>query len=129
MTIVMEAPTYRPHRSEQVDEALGPMGHRASPDRVSRSESVLLTLLSLNFYQLLGRGRRGGGAEERRRAAEDACQEGRWDDCEKALDRAAQLDAQGDRTPQVAALREAIAAGRRRGAAREGGADGREAPP
>jgi len=52
-------------------------------------------------------------AEEQRRLAAAACKERKWDNCEKALDVAARLDADGDRGPEVAALREAIAAGRR----------------
>jgi DNA-directed RNA polymerase specialized sigma24 family protein len=59
-------------------------------------------------------------AAEQRRIAADLCKERNWDECEKALDRAARIDAQGERAAEVSALREAIAAGRR-GA---GGADG-----
>jgi hypothetical protein len=51
-------------------------------------------------------------AAEQRRLAADRCKEKNWDECEKALDRAARLDAEGERGAQVAALRKAIAAGR-----------------
>jgi hypothetical protein len=59
------------------------------------------------------RGRCGELAAEQRRRAADACRGQHSDECERALDRAAQLDAQGDRAEEVAALRAAIAAGRR----------------
>jgi hypothetical protein len=36
----------------------------------------------------------------------------KWDECEKALDRAARADPDGDRGAEVKALRDAIAAGR-----------------
>lgn len=62
-------------------------------------------------------------AAEQRRLAADRCREQNWDECEKALDRAARLEAGGDRGAEVAALREAIAAGRRR-EGRRGAADG-----
>lgn len=54
-------------------------------------------------------------AADLRRLAADACKERKWDECEAALDRAAKLDAQGDRAPEVATLRAAIAQGRRQG--------------
>ena len=60
-------------------------------------------------------------ASEQRRLAADSCKEGKWDDCEKALDNAARLDENGDRGPEVAALRAAIAAGRRGMGAGDGG--------
>jgi DNA-directed RNA polymerase specialized sigma24 family protein len=53
-----------------------------------------------------------GLAAEHRRLAAESCSEGKWDDCERALDVAARLDADGDRGAEVAALREGIAAGR-----------------
>jgi DNA-directed RNA polymerase specialized sigma24 family protein len=62
--------------------------------------------------------------EAQRRLAAAACKEGKWDNCEKALDVAARLDAEGDRGPEVAALREAIAAGRREIGAGDGGGHG-----
>ena len=65
-------------------------------------------------------------AAEQRRIAADWCKERNWDECEKALDRAARIDAQGERAAEVSALREAIAAGRSgMGAADGGGTDGR----
>jgi hypothetical protein len=60
-------------------------------------------------------------AAEQRRLAADLCKERRWDDCAKVLDLAARLDAEGDRESDVAALREAIAAGRRGIGANDGG--------
>ena len=50
-------------------------------------------------------------AKERGMAAE-ACKERRWDECERALDRASRLDPEGDRGAEVQGLRAAIAAGR-----------------
>jgi DNA-directed RNA polymerase specialized sigma24 family protein len=65
-------------------------------------------------------------AAEQRRIAADRCKERNWDECERALDRAARIDAPGERAAEVSALREAIAAGRRRaGAADGGGTDAR----
>lgn len=53
-----------------------------------------------------------------RHLAVDACKDRRWDDCEAALDRAAELDAPGDRHADVSALRASIAEGREAGTAR-----------
>ncbi len=69
-------------------------------------------------------GGRAGAAAEQRRMAADSCKERRWNECEKALDLAAQLDEEGDRAPEVVKLRAAIAAGR--GARGEGDAGGKE---
>jgi DNA-directed RNA polymerase specialized sigma24 family protein len=63
-------------------------------------------------------------AAEQRRIATELCKEGKWDDCEKVLDVAARLDAEGDRESEVTALREAIAAGRRGMGASDGGGRG-----
>jgi len=60
-------------------------------------------------------------AAEQRHVAADWCKERNWDECEKALDRAARIDAQGDRAAEVSALRDAIAAGRRGMGAGDGG--------
>ncbi len=62
-------------------------------------------------------------AGEQRREAIERCEQRNWDACEGALDRAARLDAEGDRAPEVAALRAAIAAGRRGTGARDGGGE------
>jgi DNA-directed RNA polymerase specialized sigma24 family protein len=70
-------------------------------------------------------------AAEQRRLAAGTCQAKNWDDCERALDVAARMDAEGERSPEVAAMREAIAAGRRGsgvgagngGAMRDGGGE------
>jgi DNA-directed RNA polymerase specialized sigma24 family protein len=51
-------------------------------------------------------------AAEQRRFAAESCRARKWDACEKALDRAATADPDGDRGAEVKALREAIAAGR-----------------
>ena len=68
-------------------------------------------------------------AAEQRRIAADWCKERNWDECEKALDRAARIDSQGDRAAEVSALRDAIAAGRRgMGAGDGGGTRGGPAP-
>ncbi|HLK37522.1 MAG TPA: hypothetical protein VKU41_12270 [Polyangiaceae bacterium] len=61
-------------------------------------------------------------ARERSDAA-DACRAQRWDECERALDRAARLDAEGERDEPVPALRAAIAAGRRAIGWPDGGGD------
>jgi hypothetical protein len=70
-------------------------------------------------------------ASVQRRQAAEWCKERNWDECEKALDRASRLDVEGERGAEVAALREAIAAGRRGiGAADAGGrGDGGRAGP
>jgi hypothetical protein len=69
-------------------------------------------------------------AAEERRVAADRCKDRNWDECEKALDRAARLDAEGDRATEVSALREAIASGRRgMGAADAGGTRGTNPAP
>ena len=69
-------------------------------------------------------------AAEQRLIAADWCKERNWDECEKALDRAARIDAEGDRATEVSALRVAIAAGRRGiGAADGGGANGAKTVP
>jgi DNA-directed RNA polymerase specialized sigma24 family protein len=60
-------------------------------------------------------------AAEQRVVAIEACKERDWDRCERALDRAKELDPQGDRAAEVKALRETIAAGRRGTAAGDGG--------
>jgi DNA-directed RNA polymerase specialized sigma24 family protein len=52
-------------------------------------------------------------AAEQRRFAEDECRAHKWDECEKALDRAQEADPEGEQAPEVKALREAIAAGKR----------------
>jgi hypothetical protein len=59
----------------------------------------------------LDEGLRERAAELRHQAA-DACRARHWDDCEKALDRAAPLDTAGERAPEVEELRAAIAASR-----------------
>jgi hypothetical protein len=64
-------------------------------------------------------------AAEQRRLAAVACSERNWDACAKALDRAAGLDAKSERRPDVTALREAIAAGRRGSGAGDVGAEDR----
>ncbi len=63
----------------------------------------------------------GQVAAEQRRLAEGACRERKWEECEGALDRAARVDPAGDRGAEVAALRGAIAAGRRAMGERDGG--------
>jgi DNA-directed RNA polymerase specialized sigma24 family protein len=63
-------------------------------------------------------------AAEQRRIAADWCKERNWDECEKTLDRAARIDAEGDRAEEVSALREAIAAGRRGVGAGDGAGTG-----
>jgi hypothetical protein len=63
-------------------------------------------------------------AAEQRRVAAQACQERKWDDCAKALDRAAEADPEGDHAAQVKRLREMVAAARGRSAARDGGGGG-----
>jgi len=63
-------------------------------------------------------------AAEQRHVAADWCKERNWDECEKALDRAARIDEEGDRAAEVSALREAIAAGRRGMGAGDGGGTG-----
>jgi hypothetical protein len=69
-------------------------------------------------------------AAEQRQMAAGWCKDRNWDECEKALDRAARLDREGDRAADVAALREAIAAGRRgMGAADAGGTSGGSGAP
>ncbi len=65
-------------------------------------------------------GRKQAAAQERRLAA-DACHEKRWDDCERVLDVAKQLDEEGDREPDVAKLRAEIAEGRGAVRASDGG--------
>ncbi len=52
-------------------------------------------------------------AQEQRRVAAEACKAQDWDACERALDRAAQVDPEGNRGPEVKALREMVATGRR----------------
>jgi hypothetical protein len=52
-------------------------------------------------------------AAEQRLFASESCRARKWDECEKALDRAAQADPDGEQTPEVKAMREAIAAGKR----------------
>jgi predicted DNA-binding protein (UPF0251 family) len=74
-----------------------------------------------------GRPPRGGDrslevAAEQRRVAADACEMRDWDVCGRSLDRAAVLDPEGDKAPEVKALREAITAGRRAEGSLDGGA-------
>jgi hypothetical protein len=57
-------------------------------------------------------------AAQQRRAAGDACRQRNWDLCEKSLDRAAEIDADGERGAEVMALRAAIARGRGSGETR-----------
>jgi DNA-directed RNA polymerase specialized sigma24 family protein len=52
-------------------------------------------------------------AAEQRHLAEDACRARKWEECEKALDRAQELDPDSEQAPQVKKLREAIAEGKR----------------
>jgi hypothetical protein len=49
-------------------------------------------------------------AAEQRRFAAKQCHERKWDECEKALDRAAKADPEGEGSAEVKALRAAIAA-------------------
>ncbi len=62
-------------------------------------------------------------AAEQRRFAAQACHERKWDECEKALDRATNVDPEGDQAAEVKTLREMVAAARG-GAARDGGGRG-----
>ncbi len=120
--------------------------HRASPaamrKRTQKSRGKALGALSAKGYWVAGgfaallagaiaihfgsRGESGVGNDRPdqvdRTVAANACMERRWDDCEKALDLAAKLDPEGDRGPEVASLREAIAAGRAGMTAGDGGA-------
>ncbi len=61
-------------------------------------------------------------AADQRAVAADACKERRWDECEKALNRAARLDPESDGAAEVKELRAAIAAGRLGAQARDAGA-------
>jgi hypothetical protein len=66
-------------------------------------------------------------AEEQRRFAAHACQERKWDECKNALDRAAEVDPEGEREAPVKGLREMVAAargGNRGSAVRDGGGGG-----
>jgi DNA-directed RNA polymerase specialized sigma24 family protein len=63
-------------------------------------------------------------AAEQRRFAAQACQERKWDECAKALDRAAEDDPEGDHSAQVKGLREMVTAARGGSAARDGGGGG-----
>jgi hypothetical protein len=60
-------------------------------------------------------------AAEQRRLAAQACHERKRDECAKALDRAAELDPEGERAAEVKGLREMVAAGRAGSAPPDGG--------
>jgi hypothetical protein len=60
-------------------------------------------------------------AAEQRRIAAQECRERKWDECKKALDRAADADPEGEGAAEVKALREAIAAAKGSVGAGDGG--------
>jgi DNA-directed RNA polymerase specialized sigma24 family protein len=52
-------------------------------------------------------------AAEQRHFAEGACRAHQWEECKKALDRAAEADPEGEQAPEVKGMREAIAKAKR----------------
>jgi Domain of unknown function (DUF4156)/Short C-terminal domain len=65
-------------------------------------------------------------AAEQRRFAAKECEERKWEECAKALDRAAEADPEGERAAQVKGLREMVAASRGGSAVRMGVGEGSE---
>lgn len=52
-----------------------------------------------------------GHAAEQRHFATDACKGRQWDECEKALNRAKEVDPEGETSDEVKGMREAIEKG------------------
>jgi hypothetical protein len=126
------APTAMRKRTQATREkamgALGAKGYWVAGGFAALLAGVIAVSFGAMREPVVSRGRPEGPGEqaaEQRGLAAAACAERRWDECEKALNRAARLDPEGDRGTAVRALREAIAGGRpRTGAADAESEDG-----
>jgi hypothetical protein len=106
--------TMRKRTQKSREKALGAL--KAKGYLVAGGFAALLAGVAVVLYVgpwrepvTVGHGRPAGDerkqlAAEQRRIAADWCKERNWDECEKALDRAARIDAEGDRAADVSPL-------------------------
>jgi hypothetical protein len=105
---------FRKQTQRKRDRFIAEVRRRGLPVTIGALMTVGAVLLGINAFRDHGDVTKSPKvhAEEQRHFAADKCKARDWDECEKALNRAQNADAEGETGAEVKGMREAIAKGR-----------------